>query len=68
MRDFLYDPNLHQVDWEKQKNKYAELLPYVNSRNDLNYIIGELIGELNVGHAYVGVATEKKFKELKQAY
>jgi len=25
----------------------------VNHRHDLNYIIGEMIGELNVGHAYV---------------
>jgi tricorn protease len=65
MRDFLYDPNLHQVDWEKQKNKYAELLPYVNSRNDLNYIIGELIGELNVGHAYVGGGDRKEIQRIK---
>ena len=30
------------------------LLPYVNHRADLTYVIGELIGELNIGHAYVG--------------
>ena len=29
-------------------------MPYVNHRQDLTYIIGELIGELSVGHAYVG--------------
>jgi tricorn protease len=34
-------------------DKYAVLVPYVSNRNDLNYLIGELIGELNVGHAYV---------------
>ena len=28
--------------------------PHVNHRADLTYIIGEMIGELNVGHAYVG--------------
>ena len=33
---------------------YEQLLPYVNSRVDLTYVIGELIGELNCGHAYVG--------------
>ncbi len=54
MRDFMYDPNLHGVDWKKMKTNYAALLPYVNHRADLSYIIGELIGELNVGHAYVG--------------
>ncbi|MBK7303122.1 MAG: hypothetical protein IPI90_07660 [Saprospiraceae bacterium] len=38
----------------KIEDQYAELLPYVNTRIDLTYIIGELIGELNCGHAYVG--------------
>ncbi len=54
MRDFLYVPNLHGVDWEGVRKKYEPLLAHVNHRNDLTYIIGEMIGELNVGHAYVG--------------
>mgnify|MGYP002638799126 CR=1 FL=1 len=54
MRDFFYDVNMHGVDWNAMRQKYAVLVPYVNNRNDLNYIIGELIGELNVGHAYTG--------------
>jgi tricorn protease len=54
MRDFFYDPNMHGVDWNEMYKKYEVLVPYVNNRNDLNYIIGELIGELNVGHAYTG--------------
>lgn len=53
MRDFFYDPNMHGVDWKKMGDKYAALLPYVNHRKDLTYLIGELIGELNVGHAYI---------------
>lgn len=54
MRDFFYAPNMHGVDWKAVHDKYAALLPYVHHRNDLTYIIGEMIGELNVGHAYVG--------------
>lgn len=65
MRDFFYDPNLHRVDWRKQYEKYAELLPYVNDRNDLNYIIGEMIGELNAGHAYVGGGDRKQIQRIK---
>ncbi len=53
MRDFFYAPNMHGLDWPKIKDKYAVLLPYVKNRNDLNYIIGEMIGELSVGHAYI---------------
>ncbi len=54
MRDFFYNPKMNGVDWSVQRAKYAALLPYVQHRNDLTYIIGELIGELNNGHAYVG--------------
>ncbi|HRJ48107.1 MAG TPA: S41 family peptidase [Opitutaceae bacterium] len=54
MRDFFYAPNLHGVDWPAQKAKYSALLPHVASRNDLTYLIGEMISELNAGHAYVG--------------
>lgn len=54
MRDFVYDPNLHGVDWKALRKNYESLLPYVNHRADLTYIIGELISELNLGHSYVG--------------
>ncbi len=53
MRDFFYAPNMHGLDWQAINDKYAVLVPYVNNRNDLNYIIGEMIGELSIGHAYV---------------
>jgi tricorn protease len=53
MRDFFYAPNMHGLDWKAMRDKYAALLPYVNHRNDLTYLVGELIAELNIGHAYV---------------
>lgn len=53
MRDFFYVSNMHGVDWPAMKEKYGVLLPYVNNRNDLNYVIGEMISELSVGHAYI---------------
>jgi tricorn protease len=54
MRDFFYAPNLHGVDWEKVRKNYEPLIPFVRHRADLTYIIGEMIGELNAGHTYVG--------------
>ena len=54
MRDFFYDPGLHGVDWPAIRKKYEVLLPHVQHRNDLTYVIGEMISELNAGHAYVG--------------
>ncbi len=53
MRDFFYDPNMHGVNWMAMHDKYAVLLPYVKNRDDLTYIIGEMIGELSIGHTYV---------------
>ncbi|WP_423127079.1 S41 family peptidase [Gaoshiqia sp. Z1-71] len=53
MRDFFYVENMHGVDWPAMHKKYAPLVPHVRHRDDLTYIIGELIGELSAGHAYV---------------
>lgn len=52
-RDYFYDPNMHGVDWDAIKKRYELLLPYVVDREDLNYIIGEMIAELNASHTYV---------------
>lgn len=52
MRDFFYAKNMHGVDWQGVYEKYKVLIPHVNHRTDLTYIIGEMIGELSVGHAY----------------
>ena len=53
-RDFFYVENMHGVNWDDIKKRYEVLLPYLTSRSDLNYIIGEMIAELSVGHSYVG--------------
>jgi len=53
MRDFFFSPTMNGVDWKAMRDKYAALLPFVNHRNDLTYLLGELIAELNNGHTYV---------------
>ncbi|MBD3276065.1 MAG: peptidase S41, partial [Candidatus Marinimicrobia bacterium] len=53
-RDFFYDPNMHQLDWDAMRQQYGDLLQYAVTRWDVNYIIGELIGELNASHTYRG--------------
>ncbi|MEN8152654.1 MAG: PDZ domain-containing protein [Acidobacteriota bacterium] len=64
-RDWFYVRNMHGVDWEKMRKKYAELLPYVSHRADLDYIFGELVGELNVGHTYVNWGDFEKVKRIE---
>jgi len=65
MRDFFYVPNMHGVDWKAMRDKYAALVPSVNHRNDLTYLIGELIGELNIGHAYTGGGERPETPRIK---
>jgi tricorn protease len=65
MEDFFYAPNMHGVDWAKIKNTYQPLLKHVNHRADLTYIIGEMVGELNVGHSYVGAGDYPKPEKIK---
>lgn len=64
-RDGFYVENMHGVDWKAMKAKYAVLLPYVKNRLDLNYVIGEMIGELNVGHAYVSPGELNRAERIK---
>jgi tricorn protease len=53
-RDYFYEAAMNGVDWEKMREKYAQLLPYVPDRYSLTYILGELIGELSNSHTYTG--------------
>lgn len=51
-RDWFYDPNMHQVDWKAVGERYKAMLPDCANREDVAYLISEMISELNVGHAY----------------
>jgi tricorn protease len=52
-RDYLYVENAHGTDWPKMKQMYSTLLPHVNHRADLNYLMDMMGGEIAVGHSYV---------------
>jgi len=52
-RDYLYVPNQHGSDWPKMKEMYSALLPFVNHRADLNYLIDMMGSEIAIGHSYV---------------
>jgi len=51
-RDFFYVENMHGVDWDAVYTRYSAMLDDAVSRDDVSFIIGEMIAELNVGHAY----------------
>ncbi len=52
-RDNFYDPNMLGLNWMALGKRYESYLPDVAHRSDLNYVIGQLVGELGTGHSYV---------------
>jgi tricorn protease len=66
MRDFFYDPGLHGVDWVAVRKKYEPLVEHVAHRADLTYVIGEMISELNAGHAYIGGGELPEVRRVQQ--
>jgi tricorn protease len=57
-RDYFYDPGMHGADWPAMKEKYAQFLPHITSRSDLNRVIMWMCSELSVGHHRVAGGDE----------
>ena len=53
-KEFFYDANLHGIDWNGIYQRYHPLLAHLQRREDLNELLVEMIGELQVGHNRVG--------------
>ncbi len=53
LRDWFYDPNMHGQDWDAIRAKYEPLVAHIAHRADLDYVFGEIAGEMNAGHIYV---------------
>lgn len=64
-RDFFYDPNMHGYDWDSLYRRYEPLVKYATTRDDMTYIIGELIAELDAGHAYVSGGDKEQITPIK---
>lgn len=52
-RDFFYDQNMHGRDWKKVGDAYRAMIPDLSSRAELNWLLSQMVGELNVSHTYV---------------
>jgi tricorn protease len=67
-RDFFYDPDMHGVDWPSIRAKYEPLLGAVAVRGDLSFIQGEMVAELNCGHAYIGGGDQQRAPRIPMGY
>ncbi len=64
-RDFFYDPNFHGLNLDKAKKKYEPYLDGIASRGELTYLFEECLGEITVGHMFVGGGERPEPKKLK---
>jgi tricorn protease len=64
-RDFLYDPHHHGLDINAAEKKYAPYLKGLAGRGDLNYLFDEMLGEITIGHMFIGGGDVPKPKEVK---
>ena len=52
--EFFYDQDMHGRDWKKMGDTYRAYIPYLSSREDLNWVLSQMVGELCVSHTYIG--------------
>ena len=64
-RDFLYDPGLHGLSLEEVKKKYEPFLDNISTRDDLNYLFMEMLGNITIGHMFVGGGDVPEPKRVK---
>jgi len=64
-RDFFYDPRHHGLNLEKVETKYEPYLDGLASREDLNYLLEESLGEITVGHMFISGGEHPQPKKFK---
>ena len=67
-RDYFYDANMHGVNWNLTRQRYSRMLDGAMTREEVNVVIGEMIGELNASHTYKGGGDEEQEKNAAVGY
>jgi tricorn protease len=63
-RDFFYDPHYHGLDLSAAEERYGVYLDGLASREDLNYLFEEMLGNMTVGHMFVGGGDYPEIKRI----
>jgi hypothetical protein len=53
LRDYFYDTEMHQVDWEAIHARYVDLVDRCKKREELDDILGQMAAELSALHVFV---------------
>ncbi len=54
VRDYFLNPQLVKAHWHAMGERYGRLLPRATSRNDVNWLIANMIATFGESHMYVG--------------
>ncbi|MGO9012471.1 MAG: PDZ domain-containing protein [Bryobacteraceae bacterium] len=63
-RDFFYDPHYHGLDLDAAEQRYGAYLSGLASRDDLNYLFTEMLGNMTVGHMFLGGGDRPEVKRI----
>ena len=63
-RDFFYDPHYHGLDLKAAEEATDVYLNGLASREDLNYLFTEMLGNMTVGHMFMGGGDRPEVKRI----
>jgi tricorn protease len=64
-RDYFYDPHYHGLDLQAAEERYGTYLDGLASRDDLNYLFTEMLGNMTVGHMFLGGGDRPEVKKVR---
>jgi tricorn protease len=67
-RDFFYDPELHQVDWEGLRDRYRPLIDEARTRWDVSFVQSQMQSELSAGHTYTSGGDTETVRSVQTGY
>jgi tricorn protease len=67
-RDFFYDKNMQQVDWDAMKKRYGALIKDARTRWDVSTLQSEMQAELSAGHTYTRGGDTESVKRIETGY
>ena len=67
-RDFFYDKELQQVDWDTLKQRYGAMIDDARTRWDVSTIQSNLSAELSAGHTYTFGGDVEKVNKIYTGY
>ena len=63
-REYFYDPHYHGLDLQAAEERYGAYLSGLASRDDLNYLFTEMLGNMTVGHMFLGGGDRPEVKRV----